>query len=154
MLGVLACAPYVLASSPLPSDPVKRIYHDFAWEDAEGTGTTRKTLLDESDEVWQRYFTPELIHLMRNDRECAERSHEICWLDFAILWANQDPAMQNISIRRGRKTNIVEVKITRPNSPASTHIRYVVKQVGGRWLIDDVIYQPDMTLKALLKKAL
>ena len=121
---------------------VRSLYDDFAGEAVLDEPGTRKQLLDQSQVVLARYFTPELSLLIRQDRDCAARTREICKLDFLPIWASQDPTGATVKIAGESTLGEVVADIRYPNGEKRKLI-YRLKKVQAGWRIADIVYVDD-----------
>ncbi|MCP5197525.1 MAG: hypothetical protein H6974_12210 [Gammaproteobacteria bacterium] len=79
------------------------------------------------------------MKLILADRECQQRTQELCNLDFVPMWASQDPAAANLRVKLGTKPNEVLVQFNRSlNDRKLIEIYYEMEQVAGSWLIADI----------------
>jgi hypothetical protein len=148
---LLCFLPIVAAAAPPNQlDPVVRLYRDFAWEAVIDTPTAGPGFLSQSDAVWSRYFSPRLIKLLRNDRQCVSRTGEICNLDFSPIWASQDPGATGLRVVPGGTHTTVDVSFDYPGNGERIGIKFLLQQSGTRWLIDDIQYGDGRRLAKLL----
>lgn len=118
---------------------VRSLYDDFAGETVLGDPETQKQLLDQPRAVLARYFTPELTSLVRQDRECAARTKDICKLDFMPIWASQDPSGATVRIAGESTLGEVAVEVRYPNGEKRKLI-YRLRMMPIGWRIADIIY--------------
>ncbi|MCZ8073986.1 DUF3828 domain-containing protein [Paucibacter sp. B51] len=136
---------------PNELDPVVRLYRDFAWEAVIDTPTAGPGLLSQSDAVWSRYFSPRLIKLLRNDRQCVARTREICKLDFSPIWASQDPGAARLKVVPGETPATVNVYFDYPGNGKRISMKFLLQKPDARWLIDDIQYEDGQRLGKLLE---
>ena len=75
---------------------------------------------------------------------------EIRNLDFAPLWASQDPAGVCVGITPGKRDGEVRVSLRYPAS--TVELEFKMKLQGNQWLVDDILYpDPLRSLKAILQ---
>lgn len=142
------------AQEPLspPIAVVTNLYREFAFEAvleepvvAGFAGQDKKGLL--------RHLTPELTDLLLNDNHCATTTREICRLDFAPLWASQDPSGSTIGIQSSTAPDTVVVRIRQGNHSSKIHYHLTKTQAG--WKIQDISYGKGRdSLKKLLSRKL
>jgi hypothetical protein len=128
------------------------LYRSYAWEvviDEPLPGTA--TLLEQPASELGRFFTPQLVALLRKDRECAARTREICRLDFSPIWAAQDPRATELRVYRTQEPNKVRVQFkTAPQGNVSVLI-YKLAQTAAGLRIDDIEYESGTSLSRLLQ---
>ena len=142
-----------VAASKNEASVVIELYKAYAWEavciSADETSTRLRPLADEQGTVLRQYFSPELTALLVADSECRARTRELCKLDFVPIFASQDPAAMDLSIKR-IGPGAVKVWFTYPSSRQKIEIDYKVRQFGGKWLITDIVY-PGLSNTSLRK---
>ncbi|MBL8512632.1 MAG: DUF3828 domain-containing protein [Betaproteobacteria bacterium] len=119
--------------------PVVQLYSDFA-ASAVLKEPKPQWIIDQTDAVWSRYFSDELVRLLRRDLECTNRTKEICRLDFDPIWASQDPAATQLRIVAGKRDREVDVSFVYPGSQHKKTLRYEVSKHRGKWRTDDITY--------------
>ena len=73
-------------------------------------------------------------------------------LDFAPLWASQDPAGARVSVTPGKQEGEVRVSLRYGGSTLQLEFKMIVH--GNQWLVDDILYpDPPRSLKAILRGA-
>lgn len=144
------------AASKTEASVVGELYRAYAWEAVIGVPTDeaspfKQHLVDERESVLRLYFSPELAGLLAANSQCKARTKEICKLDFDPIFASQDPAAMDLSIKRVAPGS-VKVLFTYPSSREKIQIDYKVLQFGGKWRITDIIYpgHSNMSLRKLL----
>jgi len=154
-LALLAAAmlPLSVYAAVIPTPQVaavSKLYEAFAYE-AVVDYPVGRVFIDQTKEVLLRYITPELYELIHRDRLCAMSTHEICRLDFAPLWASQDPAGSTVNFETGPRGNTVIAHVRA--GAHSTKITYSLVQTKGGWRIDDIVYDDERpTLKKILSQ--
>jgi len=126
---------------------VKSLYKAFAFE-AVVDDPMESSFIDQPKEVLLRYITPNLFELIHRDRVCTSTTHEICRLDFAPLWGNQDPAGTTVSFEAGPSSGTV-VGHMRIGSQ-STRLVYSLVQTRAGWRINDIAYDGGHSLRKIL----
>jgi hypothetical protein len=131
---------------------VLQLYRDFAWTSVIDEPKARITFIDQPSSVLGRYLSPQLITLLKKDRECAARTREICKLEFDPIWASQDPSAAEMKIVAGALPNTVDVRYVHPGSRKVIRMRYRVLKLGTTWRIDDIEYSNGTSLRAILSQ--
>lgn len=90
---------------------------------------------------------------MVQDRQCATTSGEPCNLDFDPIFASQDPAAIDLSIR-SVPNDMVAVEFTYPSSGEKVKLEYRLAKSQAGWRIGDIRYpgMSDVSLKQLLAR--
>lgn len=137
-----------------PAAVVAKLYADFACEAADDAhGCTRgHELIDQPKAVLSRYFDPRLVRLWLADRACAAKSQEICNLDFAPLWASQDPEGITVQILPAADSAHVDVELRTPHASSPRVLRYSLIRTPGGWRIHDISFGREWSLVALLSR--
>lgn len=139
------------AAPPAGADAVvAQLYKDFAWETVAGHAE-KPGLIDQPRAVLTRYFDEGLTKLILEDRACAERSHEICRLDFSPIWDSQDPAASGLKVSATKDPNIVKVTFRYPGNGESMELMYRMAKTGAGWRIHDIAYKSHDSLLTLLR---
>ena len=136
--------------------PVTSLYKAFAWQAlSENNKLFGDALMDQPAATLSQYFEPTLSRLIADDAACQRRTHEICHLDFDILFDSQDPRVTDLTIAVASH-NTVEVRYKDPVSDAETLITFTVAKQAAGWRISDVSYakQGSKTLRKLLSQPL
>ncbi len=130
---------------------VAKLYQDFAFEAVLEEPLPENTLfIEQPRQVLLQYFTPKLADLLVRDRRCVSETQEICRLDFAPLWGNQDPYGAVVQVLPGATTNTVNVRLRYPSS--KSQLTYHVTKTKTGWRIQDIAYGQDrLSLSALLE---
>jgi hypothetical protein len=147
------CSAYA-AQSESEAKVVARLYQDYAWQamatqpDLFGEG-----LASASKNRLEHYFAPELAHLLVEDSSCEAKNHEICNLDFDLLFDSQDPRVTDLEVTRlgpGR----VRVHFNDPVTDKKTLIEFKLTLANGKWRITDIVYgrHPQESLKTVLSR--
>jgi hypothetical protein len=118
---------------------VARLYRDFAWEAVMAPPNARG-LAQQPRAVLRRYFTPKLASALAADAACAARRREICALDFAPLWASQDPAAQDLSVTGGAGPGQVRVTFTYGATGQSIRLNFQLAPTKAGWRVADITY--------------
>jgi hypothetical protein len=152
-LATSACFSQVRDAATGPEvELVASLYRAYAWEvviDEPLPGTA--TLLEQPASELGRFFTPNLVALLRKDRECTARKREICRLDFSPIWAAQDPIATELRVYRTQEQNKVRVQFkTAPQGNVSVLI-YTVARTEAGLRIDDIEYESGTALSRLLQ---
>jgi len=161
LLGVISLALPILATpaaaSRLPDERVvivRNLYKVVAWQALSNSDNVfGKPLLQQEGSVLRRYFDLELASLLVKDRYCIAQTGEICNLDFDPIFASQDPAAADLSIRSA-PNDMVAVEFTYPSSGEKVRLEYRMAKTQAGWRISDIRYpgMSDVTLKQLLAR--
>lgn len=153
---------YVVTATAAPRVADERVavvgdlYKAFAWQVLSSSDSVfGKPLTEQEDTVLRRYFDRELTSLLIEDHRCAVTTGELCNLDFDPIFASQDPAAADLSIR-AIASDIVAVEFTAPSSGEKIRLEYRLAKNENGWRIGDIRY-PGMskaTLKQLLARKL
>src|SRR5262245_51869826 len=144
-------------AQPKPSAAValvRQLYADFACEAVleEPDCDARHQLMDQPRAVLSKYFDDRLTGLWLADRECSERSHEICNLDFSPIWASQDPPGTTVHVRATKDPNIVEVEVQHASSSEKAILRYMLVKTSAGVRIHDIMGGKEWSLVAVLSR--
>jgi len=142
--------PVAFAAPGVALDPVVRLYRDFAWEAVIDTPIDGPGFLSQSDAVWSRYFSPQLVRLLRTDRQCVLRTRETCKLDFSPIWASQDPCAARLKVVLGDTPTTVDVSFDYPGNGQRIGMKFLLVRSGAGWLIDDIQYANGQQLRKIL----
>jgi hypothetical protein len=151
VLSYLAMCTLAYAAEP-PAETISRLYEDFAWE-AVVASSNAPSLAQQPKAVLLGYFTPELATALAADDACAKQRHEICALDFAPLWASQDPAAQELQISPGATPSHVTVRYTYPSTGEVISLDYTLLRTKSGWRVSDILYPSGDSLARLLSAA-
>jgi len=149
----LAWSLSTLSAAPPPAGAeavVARLYKDFGWE-AKAGQSARPGLIDQPRPVLSRYFDDSLTTLILKDRECAERTHEICRLDFSPIWDSQDPAAERLNVFGTKEPAVVKVTFRDPGSGLVTEMSYRMTKTPEGWRIHDISYRSHASLLTILR---
>ena len=163
VLGAISLAVFFTASSVAASRAsdeqiaiVGSLYKAFAWQVLSNSNNIfGKPLTQQEGTILRRYFDQELASLLLKDRECAKASGEICNLDFDPIFASQDPAAVDLSIRAA-SNSMVSVEFTYPSNGEKVRLEYQLTKSQAGWRIGDIRYpgMPNVSLKQLLARKL
>lgn len=130
---------------------VERLYQDYSWE--AGPGISKRTpFLNEKSGVLTKYLTKSLSRLLLEDRKCAERTREICQLDFSPMWNSQDPEGAKFRVVGIAQDKAIAVSIVYPGQRTATLVLDVVQTEDG-WRINDIHSSvPKWSLRKILSK--
>lgn len=140
-LVTLAGASGVRAAMPIngPVALVTRLYKAYAWEAViEQPDLSSSDLFEQPRNVLAQYFDKHLVELILQDRECAEKAHEVCRLDFMPMWSGQDPGATDLVIRQTGKAKIVSVQFRYPGNGELITLSYQLSQTAEGWRISDI----------------
>lgn len=134
--------PSLAGAAPHDADvaAVRALYARYAAEAAiDDTAST--TLASAPPTVLRQHLTKELTQLLLRDRECRQRTHEICALDFAPLWDSQDPVGSSVRLRRDAGQGRVLAELRRADGSARTLVYSLVNERGG-WRVANIEFGP------------
>ena len=150
LLGLIS--PDAFAGLGATLDPLARLYRDFAWEAVSDTPTGEPGFLSLSDAVWSRYFSPRLVRLLRNDRQCVARMRAFCKLDFSPIWASQNPGAARLKVVLGDSPASVDVFFDYRGNGQRIGTKFLLVRSGPRWLIDEIHYADRQELRKILEE--
>jgi hypothetical protein len=153
LFAVLTISISSLSAAPPPPGPdavVSQLYKDFAWE-AVPDHAEKPGLIEQPRAVLQRYFDDGLTNLILADRACAERTHEICRLDFSPIWDSQDPAASGLKVSATKDPSVVNVTFRDPESHDVTELTYRMTKTQAGWRVHDIAYKSHESLLTLLR---
>jgi hypothetical protein len=151
VLSYLALCTLAFAAEP-PAETVNRLYQDFAWE-AVVASSNAPGLAQQPKAVLLRYFTPGLATALVADDACTKLRDEICALDFAPLWASQDPAAEKLQVSPGAMPSHVTVRYTYPSTGEVISLDYTLLRTTAGWRVSDILYPSGDSLARLLSAA-
>ncbi len=135
---------FAAALAKEPQDVVARLYQKYPPD-------AKKVVIEESDAVLRQYFDDELASLIRKDRECEARTHEICALDFDVIWDSQDPAgSHGLTVAPPDASHVVRVTFLTSDG-AKLALDYRMVQTSRGWRIADIGYPEGPSLEAMLR---
>jgi len=118
---------------------VAKIYRDYAWEAViDEPDFQDRRLMQQPKEVLRRYFDDKLVQLILDDRRCAERTGEICNLDYEPVWASQDPGASELKVTAGTDPAVVDVSFRYPSTQEEMHLRYRLSGTKRGWRVSDI----------------
>ena len=145
---------FVSAALPKVSavQKVAALYSEHAAESLnEGPQESCPTLLERPGVYLKRFLSPALLALVLEERR-RSKPGELGNLDFAPLWASQDPAGARVSVTPGKQEGEVRVSLRYGGSTLQLEFKMIVH--GNQWLVDDILYpDPPRSLKAILRGA-
>lgn len=139
------------AKEPDSRSVVESLYRDYAWEVVFDLPHTAPVFAHAPRQVLERYLTPALAALLVADRECSERTGQICNLDFPPLWYSQVASASMLTVVGGAAPGSVEVSFTDANSSERVTLKYETVKTANGWRISDIRYASGDTLEGLLK---
>jgi hypothetical protein len=125
---------------------VARLYRDFR-ADADNPAVS---FVDQPQSVLARYLEPSLAHLLRAERACVARTQAVCRLDFAPLWASQDPDARDVQVRGTRDPAVVIATLTGSEGSTATELTYRLVRTRAGWRVHDIKYPGGASLRRLL----
>lgn len=130
---------------------VTELYKEYAWEMTIAEPIVRGSAYESPRKELEKYFSSEIASLIVRDRECAERLHEICRINFSILWDSQDSGAYDIKIKDGRAPDTVLVSYIYPGTGEEIQLTYwVTREAGGEVKIADIRYRGGSSLRDIL----
>jgi hypothetical protein len=159
LIVTITCASSAKATDADASAVVYQLYKDFGWSalfasEQEAARYLGRPIEGQSPSVLEKYFDAELTQLLLNEASCrAQRKGELCNLNFDPIFASQDPAATNLSIRAVERGTVV-VRFTYPPSAETVQLKYKLKKHDVGWRVDDIIYltNDSVSLKAILSR--
>ena len=146
--------PAMAAGVEAKTSVIARLYKEYAWEaifdTAAAPSRNWKTLLDEKPEILVRFFDDALTRLIVEDRNCRQRTHEICRLDYEPIWASQDPAATDLRISPGQEPSMIVVAFGYPGDKRALEVTYRMSLTRRGWRIADVLGPGGLSLLATL----
>lgn len=115
---------------------VRALYARYA-EEAAIDDTLSPTLASAPAAVLRLHLTDGLTRLLLRDRDCQQRTREICRLDFAPMWDSQDPAGTRVSLRWDAGQGRVVAELRRGEGSARA-LAYSLMKLKDGWRIDDI----------------
>ena len=107
------------------------------------------TLMERPRGYLQHFLSPALLALVVEEQR-QTKPGEIRNLDFAPLWASQDPAGVCVGITQGKRDGEVRVSLRYPGRTVELEFQMTVH--GNQWLVEDILYpDPPRSLKAILR---
>ncbi len=132
---------------------VASIYKEYAWTVLFGVETKLSSAIPLSQEPTAKLktiFTDDLATAISMDERCAKKTRGICLLDFDILFASQDPAARDLSIKSIKEHAVEVCFIDQSDSRRCVEFVGVREAKGVR--IRDIKYKNfGSSLRAILK---
>ena len=100
--------------------------------------------------VLAQYFDDSLTELILRDRACAERTHEICRLDFDPIWDSQDPGATELKVLATGDSSVVAVTFRFPSTGETIALSYRMVRTRNGWRVHDIAYHDGSTLRSQL----
>ena len=135
-----------------PEAIVVSLYHDYAWE-VVLLSSNYVELLDQSKNELEKYFSPVLAQLLIKDRECKEKTNDVCGLDFDPIYATQDRSfVHDLDVKTPNSSNEVKVQFKSSGTLPAFELTYKMIKTASGWRIDDINYGAGRsTLRAVLE---
>jgi hypothetical protein len=138
---------------------VYHLYKDFGWmalfaSADEGSRYLGKPITDQPRNVLRKYFNAELTQLLLNEASCNAKSKgELCNLEFDPIFASQDTAATNLTIKSIIDGEVM-VQFIYPSNNQKIKLEYKLNKSEGSWKISDIIYfnNDQVSLKSILRK--
>lgn len=116
---------------------VATLYADYSWEAVVDEPLhLRSGLLQQNTSELGKYFSPDIAAAIVRDSDCAEKSGEVCALDFLPHWDSQDPTGATVRVFAGKILGEVLAVITHQRSKRK--LIYQLKQTNSGWRITDI----------------
>lgn len=130
---------------------VSRLYQSFAHEiQTNALPPPGSNLIEQPRARLEQFFAPKLTALLLKDRQCVLKTGEICKLDFAPLWASQDPGARDLKIRQGSSAQNVIVSFRYPGNNEKIELNYQLVDTANGVRIADIRYPAGYSLQTLL----
>ncbi len=117
---------------------VAELYRAYAWEVVISEPSLGSGLFGEPREVMERYLAPELVEGVLADRQRSADSGDIGALDYAPMWASQDPGASQLRIIAGARPTEVRVEFDYPGNGQRIGIDYRLVQTVRGWRVLDI----------------
>jgi len=123
------------ASTPGPLASVAKLYQEFAAEAViDSPELVPLDLFGRPKAAMARYLDDSLVSLVLADRACAERTGEICHLDFSPIWDAQDAVGATVKLSSAKDPSRVAAEISFPDKTVS-RLTYVMVKTAAGWRI-------------------
>lgn len=129
-----------------PEGIVSKVYKDYAWEAVMADGGDG--LMQQPPQILKQYFDEKLTSLILRDRACSEKGG-VCRLDFAPIWASQDPAALDLKVGKADQGNIIRVQFRYPSTNEKIELKYSVTKTNQGWRISNIAGKDWSLLKIL-----
>lgn len=149
-LVLLGCEHCSVAATPAEVRVIQRLYQQYLWEATDVPGGSRVPFISEARPELLKYLEPRLAEAVLQDRECAQRTQQVCRLDFSPMWASQDPGAKSLRIRQAKPGRPVVVSFTYPGNGERIEIEYELIQTPNGPRVRDVRYQAGPSLRKRL----
>ena len=145
--------PALVSAAPPKESAVRKVAALYAEHAAESVIYQPEgaipTLMERPRSYLKRFLSPALLAAVLEEQR-QTKPGEIRNLDFAPLWASQDPAGVCVGITPGKQDGEVRVSLRYPGS--TVELEFKMKVQGNQWLVDDILYpDPLRSLKAILR---
>lgn len=140
LLLLLSALPFS-ARGDEPADAVSfvaELYRAYAWEVVISEPHLGPGLFGEPRETLERYLAPELVEGVLADRQRSEESGDIGALDYAPMWASQDPGASQLRIMAGVRPTEVRVEFDYPGNGQRIGIDYRLVQTAKGWRVVNI----------------
>lgn len=117
---------------------VAELYRAYAWEVVIAEPLQGSGLFGEPREVMARFLAPELVEGVLADRQRSAESGDIGVLDYAPMWASQDPGASQLRVEAGAQPTEVRVEFIYPGNGQRVGIDYRLVQTAQGWRVLDV----------------
>ena len=145
--------PALVSAAPPKESEVRKVAALYAEHAAESVIYQPEgaipTLMERPRSYLKRFLSPALLAAVLEEQR-QTKPGEIRTLDFAPLWASQDPAGVCVGITPGKRDGEVRVSLRYPDSTVELEFQMTVH--GNQWLVEDILYpDPPRSLKAILR---
>ncbi len=124
-----------------PEEVVAWLYRDFGWQ-AYLDRYFQDIINDQSRDILQRYFTPQLAGLIMKERKFEIETKQVGPPGFDLLFGSQDPdGIRNIRIERQPGTNIVTVLYDQNSKKDVVKIDFETTRTKSGWRISNIHYR-------------
>ena len=118
---------------------VTSLYKNFAWQ-AVFASDAGGTLAAQPRAELEKYFDAELTESFLKEQKClARRKGELCHLDFDPLFASQDPAATNLTVKPAAGGKVM-VEFVYPSGGEKIRLEFSLKSTAQGWRITDIRY--------------
>ncbi|HEY9109595.1 MAG TPA: hypothetical protein VIN58_23200 [Roseateles sp.] len=139
-LMAIALATWATHAGATPQDEqvaaVRTLYARYAAESVIDD-TDSPTLATAPRAVLRQHLTEELTRLWLRDRDCVQRTREICRIDFAVIWDSQDPTGTSVKLAWDPAQGRVAATLRRADGSTRVLAYSLVKGATG-WRIADI----------------
>lgn len=135
------------------AEVVANLYKQFAWQ-VLFSADQWPTLAAQPQAELEKYFDPALTALFLREQQClASGKAEICNLEFDPIFASQDPAASNLTIKSAAADKVA-VEFVYPSTKKKIRLNFKLVKTAKGWRIADIDYpnMRGMSLKKILQQ--